>query len=331
MPRPPEGDGAGGVALAVGLEPFFAGLEGVRVPGEPTRTAATIRPRNRATRMATVAKGLTQVLSAGGLRWSKNFDGQAPMFDDLWCGEIMGLPRHPIKRSAYGFVTGLLAAISSLVLWIYQASLDLHVEGEEHLFRIQAEGRNYLLTVWHSFVDAAVFVFHSRNILIYSDHPRTEEYERSVAHFFREVGIKTLRTLGFGVLDASLGKQSAGILNFIKAIREGSPAMLAPDGPHGPIYRAKPGSAYIAEKTGSPILPVGFGFSRKIVGPNWDDFALPLPFSRVMVIIGEPMTPAAGESQDAFSARLEATLDALCFAANDRLRAAATNSAPVPS
>lgn len=241
----------------------------------------------------------------------------------------MGLPLHPVKRAAYGFITALLASVSSLVLWIYQASLDLHVEGEEHLFRIQAAGHNYLLTVWHTFVDAAVFVFHSRDVLIYSDHPRTAEYERSVAHFFREVGIKTLRNLGFGVLDASLGKQSAGILNFIKAIREGSPAMLAPDGPHGPIYRAKPGSAYIAEKTGSPILPVGFGFSRKIVGPNWDDFALPLPFSKVVVVIGEPMMARAGESQAAFSARLEETLDSLCFAANDRLRSGEAKSAPI--
>ncbi len=234
----------------------------------------------------------------------------------------MGISKNPVKRSIYGIATGLLASISSIILGLYQATLELDVEGEEHIYHLQAMETNYILSVWHSFVDAAVFIFHSRNITIYSDHPRTPAYERSAAHFFREIGIKTLRNLGFGVLDASLGKQSAGIINFIKTIREGSPALIAPDGPHGPIYRAKPGSVYIAEKTLSPIIPVGFSFSAKINGPNWDDFALPLPFSRIIVMIGEPMQKGPSENQEDFTKRLEDQLDRLCLTANRKLMVA---------
>ncbi len=204
---------------------------------------------------------------------------------------------------------------------IFQATLDFEIDGEDHVRLLRARKQNYIVAVWHTFVDAAVFCLHSRGLCIYSDHPRTHEYENSWTHFFREVGIKTIRSLGFELLDASMGKQSTGIVNFIKIIREGTPALVAPDGPSGPIYESKPGVLYMAQKADAVILPIGFGFSRMVVGPNWDDFALPLPFSRVAVVIGEPIVPA-GTSEEALAAsakKLEKSLDALCFRANEIL------------
>ncbi|MDH4199429.1 MAG: hypothetical protein OEV66_03525 [Spirochaetia bacterium] len=232
----------------------------------------------------------------------------------------MSLPSNPVKRGLYSFTTGLFASISSIILGMYEATLNIEIQGEEHLLMASALDNRYILTVWHSFVDAAAFVFHSKNILIYSDHPRTLRYEKSMAHFFREVGIKTLHNRGFQVLDASLGKQSSAIIHFIKKIKDGNAALIAPDGPHGPIYKAKPGSVFIGGKTGSPIIPLGFAFSRKIQGPNWDDFSLPLPFSKIIVMVGEPLdAPQDSTKLKEFSLILENRLDMLCFKANNIL------------
>ncbi|MCE9596524.1 MAG: hypothetical protein K8S54_01020 [Spirochaetia bacterium] len=244
----------------------------------------------------------------------------------------MGLPKNPVKRSAYRFVTSFFASISTILLSIYQATLEFEIEGEDNLRLLKARGKNYVAAVWHTFVDAAVFCLHHRNLCIYSDHPRTPEYENSWTHFFREVGLKTIRALGFDVLDASLGKQSAGIINFIKKIQSGSPALVAPDGPHGPIYEAKPGVLYMARKAGSCVLPIGVGFSRRIVGPNWDDFNLPLPFSRVAIVIGEPFEPSGDMTEEELKKQallLEGILDKLCFRANVILfgESGATNGA----
>ncbi len=187
---------------------------------------------------------------------------------------------------------------------------------------LAAQKKNYIFAVWHTFVDGAVFCLHSRDVGVYSDHPRTHEYQNSWKHFFREIGIKTVRTFHFDVLDASLGKQSAGIINFIKMIKEGKPALLAPDGPDGPIYKAKPGVLYMARKAECVVLPIGFGFSRMVIGPNWDDFALPLPFSRVAVVFGEPIDPSQADSEAllvAAAAELEKRLDNLSFRANEML------------
>lgn len=232
------------------------------------------------------------------------------------------LPANPVKRTFYRAITSFFAAIVAVLIAIYESTLRIEIEGEDHLRLLSAQKKNYIVAVWHTFVTAAVFTLHHRRFCIYSDHPRTEAYEKSWTHAFREVGLKTLRSLGFDVLDASLGKQSAGVLNFIKKIQGGTPAIVAPDGPHGPIYEAKPGVIYMAAKASSVVVPIGASFSRRVVGANWDDFSLPLPFSRVAFVIGEPITPPADLGEAALaehSKMVEETLDKLCFRANELL------------
>jgi hypothetical protein len=210
-----------------------------------------------------------------------------------------------------------------MLLSVYQSTLEIEMEGEENLLTLEAKNKNYIVAVWHTFIDAALFTFYSKRLLVFSDHPRLESYEKSLAHYLREIGLKTLRGYGYEIQDASLGKQSAGILNFVKRIKEGLPALIAPDGPNGPIYEAKPGTVYVASKTNSVILPVGFGFSRKVTGKNWDDFALPLPFSKIIAVIGKPITVPEKlneNTQKEYTNILENTLDSLSFRANELIR-----------
>jgi lysophospholipid acyltransferase (LPLAT)-like uncharacterized protein len=243
------------------------------------------------------------------------------------------LPANPVKRTFYRATTSFFAALSAVLISIYESTLRFEIEGEDHLRILRAKDQNYIVAVWHTFVTAAVFTLHHRRFCIYSDHPRTEAYEKSWTHFFREIGLKTLRSLGFDVLDASLGKQSAGVLNFIKKIQSGTPAIVAPDGPHGPIYEAKPGVIYMAAKASAVVVPIGASFSRRVVGANWDDFSLPLPFSRVAFVIGEPIYPPADLSEAALaeqSKKVEAVLDQLCFRANEILKQKSGVSADAP-
>ncbi len=239
----------------------------------------------------------------------------------------MGLPANPVKRLLYSQSTSMFASLASFLLSVYESTLEFIVEGDDHIRLLKGAGKNYICSVWHTFVDAAIFGLHHRGICIYSDHPRTREYEESFTHYTREIGLKVIRSFGYDVVDASLGRQSQGVINFIKAIQNGAPALVAPDGPHGPIYEAKPGVIYMARKAGAVVLPIGFGFSRRITGPNWDDFALPLPFSRVAMTIGEPIAPEADASEEGLARQgkaMEAELDRLCFRANDLVLGRAT-------
>lgn len=218
--------------------------------------------------------------------------------------------------------------MATLLLSIYQSTLEIVVEGDDHIRMLNARRQNYIVAVWHTFVDAAVFGLHGHGLLIYSDHPRTRKYSRSLTNFFRQIGLGTLQSLGYHVLDASVGKQSQGIINFIKKIRAGQPALIAPDGPHGPNYEAKPGVIYMARKSSSVVVPIGIGCSRRVVGPNWDDFVMPLPFSRVAIVVGAPIHPESDTGVDALArqaAQMEASLDQLCFRARDLAAGKATD------
>jgi lysophospholipid acyltransferase (LPLAT)-like uncharacterized protein len=67
-----------------------------------------------------------------------------------------------------------------------------------------------------------------------------------------------------------------------------SPA-ITPDGPKGPLHQFKPGAIMLAQITGKPILPVAVAASRAYRFRTWDAFELPLPFSRVAVVYGDPV------------------------------------------
>jgi Uncharacterized protein conserved in bacteria len=89
-----------------------------------------------------------------------------------------------------------------------------------------------------------------------------------------------------------------------------SPA-LTPDGPKGPLHEFKPGAIMLSQITGKPILPVAVAASRRYTFRTWDAFELPLPFSRIAIVYGEPIkatramdTAALAEWQAKMSAAL---------------------------
>ena len=75
--------------------------------------------------------------------------------------------------------------------------------------------------------------------------------------------------------------------------QEISPA-LTPDGPRGPVHEFKPGAVMLSQITGKPILPVSIAASRSVRFRTWDQFELPLPFSRVVIAYGEPVRMPRG-------------------------------------
>jgi lysophospholipid acyltransferase (LPLAT)-like uncharacterized protein len=62
----------------------------------------------------------------------------------------------------------------------------------------------------------------------------------------------------------------------------------------------------LAKQTGAPLFPVAYGASRKKVFDSWDHFVLPLPFSKVVFLWGEPVfVPRGSDRQRMEEKRLE--------------------------
>ena len=118
-----------------------------------------------------------------------------------------------------------------------------------------------------------------------------------------ELVTQLLSCFGFQTTRGSTSRGGArGLLAVVNKVRSGMHACFTPDGPRGPRFQVQPGLVMVAKRTGAPILPMTFGAQWKRVLASWDAFLLPLPFSRVVVVYGDPIYVPA----DASAADLEA-------------------------
>ncbi|MGD0016796.1 MAG: lysophospholipid acyltransferase family protein [Verrucomicrobiia bacterium] len=88
--------------------------------------------------------------------------------------------------------------------------------------------------------------------------------------------------------------------------RQGYDSGFTPDGPRGPKYCVQPGVISLAQLTQNPIAPLSCVLSRKITLNSWDNFTIPLPFSRCTVRLGQPIyVPAEADDAARENKRLE--------------------------
>ncbi|TDU81911.1 hypothetical protein EI77_01223 [Prosthecobacter fusiformis] len=110
-------------------------------------------------------------------------------------------------------------------------------------------------------------------------------------------------TFGFEAARGSSSKPQKGLAALImmaEKVKEGRDIGITPDGPRGPIYHLQPGIIKLGQLTGGIIMPVRVEYSRAIRFKTWDQFLLPLPFSKVKVIFEPTMTVPRKMSEEEF-------------------------------
>ncbi len=122
---------------------------------------------------------------------------------------------------------------------------------------------------------------------------------------FRRLGWRTIRG-STGRAGARAMKAAIDVMNV-----PGTVLAITPDGPRGPGRRIQPGVVYLARKCGRPIVPVGIGMERSWQANSWDRFGIPLPFSRVQWLYGEPIFIASNDDIASTCQRLEWLINTL--------------------
>jgi lysophospholipid acyltransferase (LPLAT)-like uncharacterized protein len=122
---------------------------------------------------------------------------------------------------------------------------------------------------------------------------------------------RTLELLGYQVFRGSSSRGGArGLIGLIRAVKDGSQAALAVDGPKGPIYEVKPGIVELARKAGMPVIPVRARCdSAWFIPKAWNRSYLPKPFARLEVEYGLPL-PVEGDQEEACR-RIKSALDGM--------------------
>jgi len=147
-------------------------------------------------------------------------------------------------------------------------------------------------------------------------------------HADGEVIARVAERLGHGTVRGSTTRGGAAALHeAVQVLRGGRNAVFTPDGPRGPYEVAQAGAIFAASRGGVPLVPVGVGVRGAWVFGSWDRFLVPRPFTRVAVVLGEPLHPPdglEGAALEEFRLRFEAALRAV----NARAEGIARGEAP---
>jgi lysophospholipid acyltransferase (LPLAT)-like uncharacterized protein len=135
-------------------------------------------------------------------------------------------------------------------------------------------------------------------------------------------GIDTVRGSGGRVRNAVSRKGGARALIVLKRLLgEGKGVCMIADVPKGTPRQAGLGIVTLARLSGRPIIPSAAVTSRRrIIANSWDKTAIPLPFGRLAVVLGEPIFVPA-DADDAVMEQKRVAVTLAIEAANAKAQA----------
>jgi len=137
-----------------------------------------------------------------------------------------------------------------------------------------------------------------------------------------EITARMARGLGLRVERGSTSRAGLeGLRRLHRAmVREGVSVLTAPDGPRGPAHRAQPGAVILAQTARAPLVPMAAAAASAWRLGSWDRLIVPKPFTRVVVVFGEPLYYERGCDLEAETTALGSHLDRFSQSAERAVR-----------
>ena len=183
--------------------------------------------------------------------------------------------------------TWLIGWLGTIAIAVIGRTIRWESEGDSHLDDIYKSGNRAIFTFWHGRIFPSTYYWRNRGIVVMTSMNRDGE---AIA--------QCIRRFGFG---AARGSSSRGGLRALaemaREIRHGHDTAFTIDGPRGPRYVVKQGPVLLARKTGAAIFCFHISMKHKIQLKSWDEFQIPLPFTRALVLKAEPIWVPADASE----------------------------------
>lgn len=211
------------------------------------------------------------------------------------------LPPPARRPGVWARVIGLLW---SWLLRLQYATWRVDAEGLDRLDQMLAESRHLLLAFWHGKYVPFFALFQGRRILVFtSQSPRGD----IIAEICRRFGYPCVQ------ISDHRGYESLRIMqDTLAAFNAGA---IAVDGPCGPYHIVKRGLIQLASALASTIVPIAVASRRKrILTRRWDRMELPHLFTRVCLVVGDPIDVPVGlpdEERESGARRLQDALESV--------------------
>jgi 3-deoxy-D-manno-octulosonic-acid transferase len=138
-------------------------------------------------------------------------------------------------------------------------------------------------------------------------HQDAEALSRVLRHF----GLELIRGAGAGTRKRDRGGAEAAH-GAVASLRENFSIAMTADVPPGPARKCGLGIVTISSLSGRPIVPFAVATSRYGAVNSWDRMTFNLPFSKLGIVMGEPIQvprEASREVLDDYRKRVEAALN----------------------
>ncbi len=170
----------------------------------------------------------------------------------------------------------VIAAAVYTVARLIGPTLRYEVLGWRHPQSAYDAGRRIIYAFWHRCIFATMWWWRFRNIVVMNTTNFDGQWTR-----------KVIERLGYRTAQGSSSRGGLkGLLTMAQRLEEGLDVAFTIDGPRGPRYVAKPGPVMLARRTALPVCVFHTAAEEGITfEKTWDQFHLPRPFSRAVMII----------------------------------------------
>lgn len=173
----------------------------------------------------------------------------------------------------------LASSVGPILIFLLGKTLRIKWIGEENLNPIREDKGRVLYAFWHG-----------RMLILSYSHRWQKIHVLISQHRDGELIACIIERLGFATIRGSTTRGGAkAIFEMAKKGVDGYDVAITPDGPKGPRFRVQPGTIYIAQRSGLPIIPVTNSAKSRWTLSSWDGFLIPKPFSKAVIMIGEPI------------------------------------------
>jgi lysophospholipid acyltransferase (LPLAT)-like uncharacterized protein len=203
-----------------------------------------------------------------------------------------------LKTQKKRLAAGILPKLIYIFIRGLHATMRVRIIGGEIPHAYHDRGEGLIGVFWHARLLMLPFAYTGKeaHILISS-------------HGDGEIIANVMKCFGFSLVRGSSSKRGKEALQeMVKLARNNHDLAITPDGPRGPAEVAKPGVANLACLTGRSVIPLAYSSSRSKRFSSWDRFMLPYPFSRGVIIWGDPLSCREGEDTEEFRKRIEEAL-----------------------
>lgn len=208
-----------------------------------------------------------------------------------------------------------------IIIWVVSRAAALLIILLGHTWRIRWYGQDRVRAARKDGGNVIYAFWHGRMLALCFSHRRRLAHIMVSEHRDGEMIARTVDLLGFVPIRGSTTRGGLrALFQMADRVSAGHDVAITPDGPRGPRYQVQQGVIILAQRTGMPIVPVANSASFRKTLSSWDRYIIPLPFSRVAILHGEPISvprQLTPEEMESTRARLENDLQALTRQADE--------------